>query len=88
MSETSGHGESRLDRVEASHVKLMTEHALFIKEQEIAWQKNKESWDRHEAWLSEYKLKCQEDRARGAALDERIDKLVGGIGDFIRATGK
>lgn len=84
MSETNGQGESRLDRVEASHVKLMTDHALFVKEQELAWQKQRESWERHEEFMREYNLKLIDDRARGAALDDRIDKLVSAVGELIR----
>ena len=89
MSETDGQGESRLDRVEASHFKLRTGHAPFVKEQELAWRRQKESWDRHEAWLRKYDARCERDRLNGVALDERIDKLVSGIGEFMRGkTGK
>jgi len=83
MSETNG-SEDRLDRLEASHVRLMTEHELFMKrheafvaEQDREWERQKERWREYDAWR-------EQDRARGAALDERIDKLVSGIGEFMR----
>jgi hypothetical protein len=65
----------------------MTEHELFVKEQERAWERNQQSWDRHADWLRQYEAQRQEERERGAKLDERIDKLVGGIGEFIRQSG-
>jgi hypothetical protein len=90
MSETNGQGESRLDRmqeqlerVQASHVKLMTDHEVawakhekFVEEQDREWERQKERW-------REYDLQRQEDRERGAELDDRIAKLVSGIGAFI-----
>jgi len=62
----------------------MTGHEVFVKEQERAWQRQKESWDRHQEFMREYNLKLIEDRTRAAALDERIDKLVSAIGKMIR----
>jgi len=85
MSDTNGQNDqTRLDRLEASHVKLMTDYGLFVTAQEQAWA-------RHEKFVAEQELawKRQQEhwerqRERDKALDERIDKLVGGIGEFMR----
>lgn len=86
MSETNGSND-RLDRLEASHVRLMTEHELFMKKHEAFVAERDREWERQkERWREYYALRDQdrkESAARGAALDERIDKLVSGIGEFM-----
>jgi len=61
----------------------MTEHEVFLKEQEA-------SWRRHEAFVAAQELEWQRDqerwkeaRERGKELDERIAKLISGIGAFM-----
>jgi hypothetical protein len=58
MSETNGHGESRLDRIEqlldratASHVKFMTnrelawaKHEKLVAQRDREWERQKELW--------------------------------------------
>ena len=89
MSENNGHTESwreRLDRVEASHVKLMTYHEVFVREQEKAWQREDKAWrrlrkrerERDEAYDRRFK-------EMGEALDARIARLVTAIGTFVGA---
>jgi|HubBroStandDraft_1064217.scaffolds.fasta_scaffold298014_2 hypothetical protein len=94
MSETNGHGESRLDRieeilerVEASHVKLMTDHELFVKAQDKAWRRHRRFVMEQDARWKEYDLRREQDRERererGAELDKRIAALASGMGEFI-----
>lgn len=79
MSETNGHTPKpewleRLERVEASHVKLMTDHEVFRRE--------------HDEFVRQYDAERVADReewkARGEATDARIAQLVSAIGEFIR----
>jgi chaperonin cofactor prefoldin len=88
MSDTNGANPKpewleRLERVEASHIKVMTdfevfaaEHAKFVKEQDERGRALDKRLDRMEA---------HEER-----IDERIDKLVSGIGALaaIKLDGK
>jgi hypothetical protein len=78
----------RFEALEASHVKLMTEH-------EVAVRANNRSWRRHRKWLKEYEAQREKDRLarerdrleaveRGRELDKRIADLVSGIGEFMR----
>ena len=87
MSETNGNPEKpqdRLARLEESHVKLMTDHEMFVRDQEAAWAKHEKFVEEQEReWARQQEL-WKESAARGKALDERIDKLVSGIGEFIR----
>jgi hypothetical protein len=80
--------KERLDQIEASHVRLMTEHELEVR-------RNDKAWKRHRRWLREYReqLKVDEEKwratdARFADLGDRIEQLVSGIGAFIAAQGK
>lgn len=83
MSETNGSGESfkeKFDRLEASHVKLMTDHEVFRAEQD-------QLWKAHDAkmreWDEQHKASLKEADERGRDLDKRIADLVSGIGTFI-----
>jgi hypothetical protein len=74
----------RIQALEASHIRLMTDHEVFLKEQEAAWRK-------HEAFVAKQDLEWERDRERwkearerGRELDERISKMIGGIGEFMR----
>jgi hypothetical protein len=78
----------RLAALEASHVKLMTEHEVEVR-------KNDKAWRRHRKWLKEYEAqraaadaRYERDRLeaieRGRELDKRIADLVSGIGEFMR----
>jgi hypothetical protein len=86
VSETNGHNSpkpewlDRLERVEASHVKLMTDHEVFMQDQH-------RSWERHQQWITEQERRGEAldkrlDRmeAHEERIDARIDKLVSGIG--------
>jgi hypothetical protein len=91
MSETNGNSGDRLERLEASHVRLMTEHELFVKEHEkfvatqaLEWKRQKKRWRKSDLQRQE---DYQREQARGAALDMRIEKLVSGLGQFIRERG-
>jgi transposase-like protein len=86
MSETNGH-DSRLDRMKeelerlhASHVRLMTDHELETK-------KNDRSWKRHRRWLRTYEAQREADRLaevkRSVEIDDRITRLISGMGAFM-----
>jgi transcription elongation GreA/GreB family factor len=78
MSDTNGNTPKpewleRLERVEASHVKLMTDHEVFVRD-----------YDRQqEADRAELKAYHAEWKARGEATDRRIETLVKAMGEFI-----
>jgi hypothetical protein len=88
MSETNGGNDltfsERLRALEASHIRLMTDHEVFLTEQERAWERNQRSWDEHADWLRKYDARCEKDRQDRVALFERIDNLVNGIGASMR----
>jgi len=84
--------EETLRALEASHVKLMTDHELEVR-------KNERAWRRHRKWLKEYEAQRAIDEARyqrdrqeaterGRELDKRISELVSGIGEFMRQQTK
>jgi hypothetical protein len=74
----------QLKALEASHVQLMTQHKVFVREQEKSWDENRAAWAEHRAWLKEYDARCAQDRIDRLALDKRIADLVSGIGEFMR----
>ncbi len=74
----------RLNALDASHVRLMTEHEVFVREQEKSWEENRKAWAEHRAWLKEYDARCAQDRLDRVALFKRIEDLVSGMGEFIR----
>jgi len=89
MSEGNGiNAESwreRFDRLEASHVKLMTDHEVFVAEQEKAWARHEKfAAEQEKAWARHEKFMAAQEK-RGAALDARIEKLVSGIGAYMRS---
>jgi hypothetical protein len=84
MSDTNGQNESRLDRIEASHVKLMTDHALFVAEQDRAGERHQIFVKEQDEHWRRYEAQRQEDRERGIALDKRIADLASGTGEFMR----
>jgi hypothetical protein len=89
MSETNGNPKDeptkdRLDRLEASHVRLMTDHEVFVKEHEKWVAEQEREWERQKERWAKYDERCEQDRLRRVELDERLDKLVSGIGELIR----
>jgi len=77
----------RLEELEQSHVQLMIdfrlfvrEHEIRVKEQDAAWERSNERWKQFDAWREEeYKRQLQRD----AATDKRIGELVTAIGKLI-----
>ncbi len=74
----------RLELLEASHVRLMTER-------EVEDRKNDRAWRRHRRFVRDQEKAWERQRERAAATDERIDRLgerieqlVSGIGAFMR----
>lgn len=87
MSDTNGTPEKpqdRLARVEASHVQLMTDHELFVRQQEAAWARHEKFVEEQNREWERQQERWKQQDARDKALGERIDKLVSGIGEFIR----
>lgn len=66
----------RFDRLEKSHVQLMTEHELWVAENEKSWDEQRNKWAEHLAW------KIEADR-KFAEQGERVDRLISGIGELI-----
>jgi hypothetical protein len=69
----------RLEALEASHVRLMTDHELFLKEQELAWEKHQAFMAEHREFVAERDRAWQRQQERWVKIDERIDKLVSGL---------
>ena len=92
MSENQRTKESRLDRAEARHVKLMAQHEVFWAHHQESVAQQERNWARHDAWVVEQERAWERERElrreRDAALDARIDKLVSGIGTFIANANK
>ncbi len=91
MSETNGENDlslsERLKRLEASHVKLMTDHEVswarhekWVAEQEAEWDREKERWKRRDL---EYERDREAWKAADMELGRRIADLVSGFGSFI-----
>ncbi len=76
--------EERFQRLEESHVRLMTQHEVFVQEQERSWQEHKEFVKEQDAWKRDYDARCESDRRERRELDKRIADLVSGIGEYIR----
>lgn len=72
--------KDRLDTLEARHVSLMTDFELFVKEHEKRVTEQDARWERYE---TERAAAYQREQERGAAIDARIDRLVGGIAELI-----
>ena len=96
MSEKNG-GENltfseRLALLEASHVRLMTEHEVFLKEhekrvaeQDREWEREKERWKQRDL---EYERDRKAWREADDVLGRRITDLVSGMGEFMRRGGE
>jgi hypothetical protein len=88
MSETNGNPASewreRFDRLEASHIRLMTDHEVFVAEQDREWERQKERWREYEIDREAAKVRGAQIDAQLTALGERIDQLVSGFGEFLR----
>jgi hypothetical protein len=73
----------RLDTLEASHVALMTDFELFVKEHEKRVEEQDREWERQQQRWARYDAQRQEERERGEAIDRRIGDLVTAIGKLI-----
>lgn len=78
----------RLKRLEHSHVQLMTNHDVFVREhmkrveeQDREWQRQLERWPKSDEQREQDR---RETRSRGEEIDRRISDLVSGIGEFMR----
>jgi hypothetical protein len=89
MSETNGQKPEwleRLERVEASHVKLMTDHELFVRQYDIDREKDRiEQKERAAQYDADRERDRIEQKDRDRALDERIAVLVSAMGAVIGA---
>lgn len=74
----------RLDRLEASHVQLMTEHEVAWAQHEKFVEQQDREWERQQKRWQQYEIDRAADRARGAELDRRISDLVSAIGEYMR----
>lgn len=74
----------RLERLEESHVKLMTEHEVAWAQHEKFREQQDIEWDRQQKRWAQNELDRKAERERGADLDRRISDLVSAIGEYIR----
>lgn len=95
MSGTNGGGESfseKFDRLEASHVKLMTDHEVFRAEQDRLWAVHDAKMRRLDVRDKIARKRARkldlEARERGEALDKRIADLVSAVGALISQGGQ
>ena len=76
MSETNGNEPEwleRLERVEASHVKLMTDHEVFVKEQERDWRQQRKRWRKAEQRAAELAARGGIDfQKRSAEIEAKV----------------
>jgi hypothetical protein len=72
--------KDRLDTLEASHVALMTDFELFVKEHEKRVAEQDARWERFE---TDRVAAYRREQERGAAIDQRIGDLVTAIGKLI-----
>jgi ribonuclease HI len=83
VSETNGNKPEwleRLERVEASHVKLMTDHELFVREQERDWRQQRRRWREADKRAAELDALAKALAQQGRDVDARITNLVSAIG--------
>lgn len=84
--------KERLDQLEASHIRLMTEHEMEVRKNDKAWRRHRrfvrEVEARRVADDARWRAYREEQKQRDETLDARIDKLVSAIGAFINAKGK
>jgi hypothetical protein len=80
--------EERLQQLEASHIRLMTQHEVFVLEQEAAWKRHQQFVAEQEQSWKQYQIWRQEEKQRGIEIDARIAKMISGIGEFIRVSTK
>jgi len=82
----------RIERLEESHIKLMTERETEDRKNDRAWKRHRRFMREHDARMAADDARWAEHREdqkqRGLALDQRIADLVSGIGAFIAAQGK
>lgn len=79
--------QEEFDRLTASHVKLMTDHEVFVHEhdkrvaeQDREWERQAERWRRYDEARERDR---KEQKARDEAIDKRIADLVSGIGALV-----
>jgi hypothetical protein len=82
----------RIERLEESPIKLMTERETEDRKNDRAWKRHRRFMREHDARMAADDARWAEHREdqkqRGLALDQRIADLVSGIGAFIAAQGK
>lgn len=78
----------RFERLEASHVRLMTDLELFSKAQDKAWKQHRRRMKDFDRRLREneadHKRMREEADQRNTELRDRIAELTSGMGAFIR----
>lgn len=88
MSETNGSRDERMDRLERWFEMLATDHEQFrqdLKDLLAAQVLVKDTTDKHGEQIAETSRQIAQMRQHGTEVNERIDKLVSGIGELVRS---
>jgi hypothetical protein len=98
MSKTNGDKPKpewmeRLDRVEASHVRLMTDFEVWTRQHERDREADRAAWKAqlavdHAEWVARGDAIDKRIAALGEATDKRISALVAAMGEFIARVSK
>lgn len=86
MAEENGNRETRLDRIERALELMISDHEQFrvdLRQLLTAQVIQKDEIEQHTKQIMEQTKQIEQLRARDAVLDERVDKLVSAIGEYI-----
>lgn len=87
MPEENGSRDTRLDRIERALELMVDDHERFrhdLRQLLTAQVLQKDALEQQTRQIEQHTLQIEAMRAKDAALDERVDRLVSAIGDFIR----
>ena len=94
MPEGNGSRDTRLDRIERALELMIDDHERFRHDlqqlltaqvlQKDALEQQTLQIEQHTRQIEQHTRQIEAMRAKDAVLDERVDKLVSAIGDFVR----
>jgi hypothetical protein len=87
VPEENGNSDTRLDRIERALELMIDDHERFRRDLQqllTAQVLQNDALQQQTRQIEEHTRQIEALRAKDTALDERVDKLVSAIGDFIR----
>jgi hypothetical protein len=87
MPEGNGSPDTRLDRIERAMELMIDDHERFrhdLQQLLTAQVLQKDALEQQTLQIEQHTRQIEALRAKDAVLDERVDKLVSAIGDFVR----